>query len=75
MHHLSSHAVAGVSHVKWRKMGRDVSSGPAFLSKKRGRLAADVSSGLIFLKKNEKKRKEERKKNPQNPGKLKLNAY
>ena len=29
----------------------DVSSGPVFLSKKRGALAADVSSGLICLKK------------------------
>ena len=29
----------------------DDSSGPIFLSKKRGGLVADVSSGLIFLKK------------------------
>ena len=34
-HHLASHAVAGIPHVKWRKMGMDVSSGPGFLSKKR----------------------------------------
>ena len=34
-HHLSSHAVAGGPHMKWRKMGMDVSSGPVFLSKKR----------------------------------------
>ena len=34
-HRMSSHAVAGVPHVKWRKMGTDVSSGPVFLSKKR----------------------------------------
>ena len=33
----------------------DVSSGPVFLSKKRGGLVADVSSGLIFLKKKKKK--------------------
>ena len=26
-HHLSSHAVAGVPHIKWRKTGTDVSSG------------------------------------------------
>ena len=30
-----SHAVAGVPHIKQRKMGTDVSSGPGFLSKKR----------------------------------------
>ena len=35
IHHLPSHAVAGVPHIKKRKMGMDVSSGPAFLSKKR----------------------------------------
>ena len=29
-----SHAVAGIPHIKWRKMGMDASSGPAFLSKK-----------------------------------------
>ena len=34
-HHLASHAVVGVPHIKWRKMGTDVSSGPIFLSKKR----------------------------------------
>ena len=33
-HHLACHAVVGVSHIKWRKMGTDVSSGPVFLSKK-----------------------------------------
>ena len=37
-------------------MGTDVSSGPVFLSK-RGGLAADVSPGLIFLKKTHKKTK------------------
>ena len=31
----SSHAVAGVPHIKQRKMGMDVSSGPVFLSKKK----------------------------------------
>ena len=50
MHQLSSHAVAGVSYIKLRKMGMDVSSGPIFLSKKT-RIEADVSLGLIFLKK------------------------
>ena len=30
-----SHAVVGVPHIKWRKVGTDVSSGPVFLSKKR----------------------------------------
>ena len=34
-HRLASHAVAGVPHIKWRKMGMDVSLGPVFLSKKR----------------------------------------
>ena len=34
-HRLASHAVVGVPHMKWRKMGTDVSSGPVFLSKKR----------------------------------------
>ena len=32
-------------------MGTHVSSGPVFLSKKRGGSAVDVSLGLIFLKK------------------------
>ena len=30
-----SHAVVGIPHIKQRKMGMDVSSGPVFLSKKR----------------------------------------
>ena len=30
-----SHAVAGIPHIKYRKMGTDVSSGPVFLSHKR----------------------------------------
>ena len=34
-HHLSSQAVVGVPHIKQRKVGMDVSSGPIFLSKKR----------------------------------------
>ena len=33
-HHSSSHAVA-VSHIKQRKIGTDVSSGPIFLIKKK----------------------------------------
>ena len=33
-HRLSNHAVAGVPHIKERKMGTDVSSGPLFLGKK-----------------------------------------
>ena len=32
---LGSHAVVGVPHIKQRKMGTDVSSGPVFLSEKR----------------------------------------
>ena len=35
MYCLSSRAVAGIPHIKYRKMGTDVSSGPVFLSKKR----------------------------------------
>ena len=31
-----SHTVVGVPHIKQRKMGTDVNSGPVFLSKKRG---------------------------------------
>ena len=34
-HCLASHAVVGVPHIKQRKMGMDVSSGPVFFSKKR----------------------------------------
>ena len=32
---LSKHAVVGVPHIKWRKMGTDVSSGPVFLKKEK----------------------------------------
>ena len=39
-------------------MGTDVSSGPVSSSAKRGGLAADVSSGLVFLKKKKKKKRE-----------------
>ena len=35
MHCSSSHAVAGVLHIKQRKMGIDVNLGPIFLSKKK----------------------------------------
>ena len=51
-HCLAGHAVA-VSHIKWRKMGMDVSSGPVFLSKKR-KTGTDVSIGLTFLTKKKK---------------------
>ena len=34
-HRSLSHAVVGIPHIKYRKMGMDVSSGPASLSKKR----------------------------------------
>ena len=33
-HRLARHAVVGIPHIKQRKMGRDVRSGPVFLSKK-----------------------------------------
>ena len=39
-HCLASHAVVGVLHIKWRKMGTDVSSGPDFLSKKKRRIGS-----------------------------------
>ena len=35
MAQLASHAMVGIPHIKWKKMGMDVSSGPVFLSKKR----------------------------------------
>ena len=34
-HRLVHHAVVGVPHIKQRKMGTDVSSGPVFFGKKR----------------------------------------
>ena len=34
-HCLACHGEAGVPHIKYRKMGMDVSSGPVFLSEKR----------------------------------------
>ena len=34
-HCLARHAVVGIPHIKWRKMGTDFSSGPGSLSKKR----------------------------------------
>ena len=33
--HLSAHAVVGVAHIKYGKMGMDVGSGPLFLGKRR----------------------------------------
>ena len=53
---LGKPAVVGIPHIKQRKMGMNVSSVPILLSK-RGGLVADVSSGLIFLKKTKKKEK------------------
>ena len=47
---LASRAVAA-SHIKWRKMGTDVSLGPIFLRKKKIGGLADVSTGLIFVTK------------------------
>ena len=47
-HCLASHAVAGIPHIKWRKMGTMLAQGQSS-SAKRGGLA-DVSSGLIFLR-------------------------
>ena len=43
------------SRIKQRKLGPGVSSRPVFLSKKRGGLVADVSPGIIFLKKKKEK--------------------
>ena len=56
MHCLSSHAVAGIPHIKERKRSTNVSSGPIFLSKKR-RIGDDVSLGLIFLKRKKIKKR------------------
>ena len=39
-HRLANLAVVGIPHIKWRKMGRYVSSGPVFLSKKKMRIAS-----------------------------------
>ena len=50
-------------HIKWRKIGTDVSSVLIFLKQKkkeRERLATDVSSRLIFLTKKSKKKKKKR---------------
>ena len=46
-HRLAKHAVVGIPHVKWRKMGTDAGQSS---SAKRGGSTADVSSRLIFLK-------------------------
>ena len=51
-HHLASHAVVGIPHIKWGKMGMMLAQGQSS-SAKRGGLAA-VSSGLIFLEKRKK---------------------
>ena len=44
MHRLSTHAVAGVPHIKKkkRKTGMDVSPGPVFLSKKKRKRKKEV---------------------------------
>ena len=49
-----SHAVVGIPHIKWRRIGTMLAQGQSS-SAKRGRLAV-VSSGLIFFK-NKKKRR------------------
>ena len=46
---LASHAVVGIPCIKGRKMSMDVAQGQSSSAKREG-LAADVSSGLIFLK-------------------------
>ena len=63
--------MAGVPHIKQRKMGTDVSSGAVFLSE-RGGLVVDVSSRLIFLRK--KKREEHNKTDPRKSRKKELKA-
>ena len=56
-HRMATHAVVGVPHIKWRKMGMMLAQGPSS-SAKRGGLAADVSSELTFCKnKNKNKNK------------------
>ena len=49
-HRFASHAVVGIPHITWRKMGTDVAQGQSSSEKREG-LVADVNSGLIFLKK------------------------
>ena len=50
-HHLARHAVVGVSHIKQRKMGTDVSSRPGFLSKKRKTGSSQLRANLPQKKK------------------------
>ena len=50
-HHLTSHAVVGVPHIKQRKMGMDVSSGPVFLSRKRRTGSSQLRANLPQKKK------------------------
>ena len=49
MHRLASHAVAGIPYKNRGRWARMLAQGQPS-SAKRGGLAADVSSGLIFLK-------------------------
>ena len=53
-HRLARHAVIGVPHIKWRKMGIDVGSGPVFLSRKR-RIGSSWLRANLPQKKRKKK--------------------
>ena len=69
-HCLASYAVAGVPHIKQGRWAWMLARGQSS-SAKRGGLVADVSSGLIFLKKIKDRDSAVRsflktKKNPQN---------
>ena len=50
-HGLASHAVVGIPHIKVEEGGHGMLAQGQSSSAKRGGLAVDVSSGLIFLKK------------------------
>ena len=56
-----SHAVVGVPHVKWRKMGMDVSSGPVFLSKNR-RIGSSYLRANLPPKRKKKKEESSKRK-------------
>ena len=45
-HHLAHHAVVGIPHIKQRKMGTDVSSGPVFLKKRKKKEKCDNTCNM-----------------------------
>ena len=57
-HRLTSHAVVGIPHIKSRGRWAWMLAQGQLSSAKRGGLAAAVSSGLIFLKKKKRQRRD-----------------